>query len=222
MNRLRLARYALRRKSPTPLGAVARGFVAGAIGSGVQSLFFKLVKAPKPTRLPEGEGKPEGNDVSALQAVATRLEGMTRRDLGDKSRVASAIHVLFGAMWGGVYGLVRESFRMPPQLFGVLVWALSDNVLLPAFRLAAWPNRYSAREHRYAVQAHLAYGLATAGSYAALRDLGPIPLSAVPAMLALQAWAFVMRMPPGRAYLRAQPWTKRFLHGTLVQKAALA
>jgi hypothetical protein len=222
MNRLRLARYALRRKAPTPLGAFARGLLAGAIGAGAQSLFFKLVKAPRRTRLPEGVGKPEGDDVPALHALASRLEGLTGRDLGDKARVATAIHVLFGAMWGGVYGLVRESFRMPPQLFGVLVWALSDNVLLPAFRLAAWPHRYSLREHRYAAQAHVAYGLATAGSYAALRDLGPIPLSAVPAMLALQAWAFVLRMPPGRAYLRAQPWTKRWLHGTLVQKAALA
>ena len=222
MNRLRLWRYALRRKAPSPLGALGRGLLAGAIGAGAQSVFFKLVKAPPPTKPPPGEGKPEGNDVTALEAVSGRLEGLTGRDLGDKSRVASAIHYLFGAMWGGLYGLARESFRMPPQLFGVLVWALSDNVLLPAFRLAAWPHRYSGREHRYAVKAHVAYGLATAGSYAVLRDLGPIPLSAVPAMAALQAWAFFLRMPPGRLFLKTQPWHKRMFYGTLVQKAARA
>ena len=227
MNRLRLVRAALRRKAPSPLGALGRGLLAGAIGAGAQSLFFVLTKrwTPQPTRLPEGEGKPEGNDVSALEAVAGRtVEGLMKRTLDpeQKPRVAGAIHYLFGAMWGGLYGLARESFRFPPQLFAVLVWALSDNLFLPAFRLAAWPHRYAAREHRYALQAHLAYGMATAGSYAVLRDLGPIPLSAVPAMVALQAWAFLLRMPPGRAMLQTKPWPKRLLYGTLVQKAALA
>jgi hypothetical protein len=41
-------------------------------------------------------------------------------------------------------------------------------------------------------------------------------------MLGLQVWAFVLRMPPGRVYLKTQPWPKRLLYGTLVQKAALA
>ena len=227
MNRLRLARFALRKKAPSPLGALARGMIAGAAGAGAQSLFFALTRRwmPKPSRPPEGEGKPEGDDVPALQAMAARtVEGLMKRPLSDsaKPRVASAIHYLFGAMWGGLYGLARETARFPPQFFGAAVWMLSDNLLLPAFRLAAWPHRYGLKEHRYALGAHMAYGMATAGSYAVLRDLGPIPLGAVPAMALLQAWAFLLRLPPARAVLRRQPWTARFVHGTLVQKAALA
>ena len=226
MNRVRILKAAMRKKAPSPLGALARGMIAGAVGAGAQSIFFKLVKAPPPSKPPAGEGKPEGDDTSALQAMAGRtVEGLMKRPLPDEAKpgVASAIHYLFGAMWGGLYGLARESLpAFPPPLFGAAVWMLGDNLLLPAFRLAAWPHRYGLREHRYALQAHFAYGLATAGSYAVLRDLGPLPLSAVPAMVLLQAWAFVMRLPPARLFLRTRPWTTRILHGTLVQKAALA
>src|SRR5437763_6829495 len=100
MNRLRFARNALRRKAPTPLGALARGLIAGALGAAAQSAFFKIVKAPAPTRPPRGEGKPEGDDVSALEAVAERtVEGLMKRELDgeQKPRSASLIHVAFGA-----------------------------------------------------------------------------------------------------------------------------
>ena len=229
MNRLRVLRAALERKAPSPLGALARGMIAGVIGAGAQSVFFALTRrwTPKPTRLPPGVGKPEGNDVSSLEAVATRVsEGLMKRGpLSEKQRSvgASAIHYLFGAIWGGLYGLARESFgRVSPALFGAGVWMACDNLLLPAFRVAAWPHRYSLREHHYALHAHCAYGFATAGAYALLRDLGPLPLGAIPAMIALQAWAFILRSPPARLWSKTQPWPQRFFRGTLVQKAALA
>jgi len=161
-----MLRLAMRRKAPTPLGALARGLLAGAIGAGAQSLFFALTKKrqPEPTKLPPALGKPEpeAKDETSLQTVARRLvDDMMQRgpiDEERKSRLATGIHVLFGALWGGLYGLARESFRIPPQLFGSLVWMASDNLLLPAFRLAGWPQHYKPSEHRYAMQAHLVYG----------------------------------------------------------------
>ncbi len=228
MNHLRMLRAAARRKSPSPLGAVVRGMIAGAIGAGVQSLFFKATARwkPKPTRLPEELQTPDAQEESPLQTVARRsLEGLMQRGpVAPETTAAagSAVHYLFGAGWGGLYALCRESFRTSPVLFGIGVWAVSDNLLLPAFRVAAWPQHYSLREHHYAVHAHVVYGLGTSAAYALLRDLGPMPLSTVPAMLALQAWAWLLRSPPGRLIQRVQPWQRRFLNGTLVQKAALA
>ena len=217
MKRLRLIREAMRSRKPTPLGSLWRGLVAGAAGSAAQSLFFKLVKAPEPSH---------PRDESSLQIVGRRLvEDMMKREPlqpEQKAKLASAIHYAFGAAWGGLYGLLRESFRVPPQAFGALVWMASDNLLLPLFRVAKWPQHYRSEEHRYAIQAHLVYGAATAGAYAALRDLGPTPLRAIPALLALQAWAFVLRSPPARLWQKRQPLHKQFLYGTLVQRAALA
>jgi hypothetical protein len=98
----------------------------------------------------------------------------------------------------------------------------SDNLLLPAFRVTAWPQHYTLKEHHYAARAHLVYGLSTAAAYALLRDLGPVPLTAVPATLLLQAWAWLLRSPPGHLFGRRQPWQRRIVNGTLVQRAALA
>jgi hypothetical protein len=230
MNRLQIARAALKRKSPTPLGALARGLIAGAAGAAAQSLFFSATRrwAPEPSKVPPGQGKPErqARKESNLETVARRtVQDLMKRgplDAARKQRAASAVHYFFGAVWGGLYGLWRESFRTSPFLFGVGVWMASDNLLLPAFRVAAWPRHYSMAEHRYALAAHAVYGLATAGCYALLRDLGPVPLRTVPPLLALQASAWMLRTPPMRLLARRQPPHRRLLRSALVRKVALA
>jgi hypothetical protein len=229
MNRLRLYRIALRRKAPTPLGAFVRGLAAGAIGAAGQSLFFAATRrwAPTPTKLPRQLRKPEqkAQSESSVQTVARRaVEGLMKRgplEEADKARAGTAVHYIFGSLWGGVYALCRESFRTSPTLFGATVWAASDNLLLPAFRVAAWPQHYSLEEHHYALQAHFAYGLATASAYALLRDLGPVPLKVLPALVGLQAWAYWLRTPPMRLLARKRPLPQRFL-ASAVQRSALA
>ena len=230
MNRLAFVRAAIRSKSPTPIGSLARGMVAGGLGAAAQSLFFTATRrwAPEPTSLPKERGKPEpqAQGESSLETVAGRtVHGLMQRGPLDdqaKTRVAGAIHYLSGAMWGGVYALCRESFRLSPMLFGAAVWFAGDNLLLPAFRLAAWPQRHSLREHQYALQAHFVYGLSTAAAYALLRDLGPVPAGALPAVLALQAWGWLWRTPPMRLVARRQPLPRRIVQAALVQKVALA
>jgi hypothetical protein len=230
MKRMQMARAAFRRKAPSPLGALARGLIAGAIGAGAQSLFFAATRRwmPEKTSLPPELDRPEAEakGENLLATVARRtVEGLMQRGpltSEGKTAAASAVHYLFGAAWGGLYALCRESFRTSPLLFGAGVWMASDNVLLPAFRVSAWPQHYSFKEHHYALHAHFVYGLSTAAAYALLRDVGPVPISTIPAMLGLQIWAWLLRSPPARLFSRTQPWTRRILHGTLVQKAALA
>jgi len=197
---------------------LVRGLIAGAIGAGIQSLFFKATSrlAPKPTELPPGVAKPEpeAQKESSLETVARRfVEGLMQRgplEKDAKARAASVVHYGFGALWGGLYALARESAPLPPTLFGAVVWLASDNLILPAFRVAAWPQRYSLREHHYALHAHFAYGLGTAGAYALLRDLGPVPLAALPAVLALQAKIWLSHTPPGRLLARNDGPVARF------------
>jgi hypothetical protein len=225
---LRTARALARPRAPSPLGALARGLLAGAAGAGLQSLFFRATRnwAPEPTPVRPEDSRPSlGETESGLEAMGRRLveDLMQRGPLGEaeKRRVATAVHYFFGAAWGGLYGLWRESFRSPGTVFGAVVWLASDNLLLPAFRLAGWPNQYRLAEHRYALQAHLVYALGTAATYALLRDIGPVPLAALPAVVALQARAWALRTPPGRLVQRRQPWPKRFFN-QFANKIALA
>ncbi len=205
--RLSLAWQAARVKKPSPLGALCKGLLAGVVGAWAQDQFFRATKkwTPAPSAVPPSEGRPEfaARHETPLETVARRLiEDLMKRgplDEAGKKRVARAVHYAFGAGWGGLYALSRETApRLPASVFGAAVWMLSDNLLLPAFRVALWPSQYRAAEHHYALQAHLAYGLATAGAYAVLRDLGVSPLAALPALIALRAKLWLKKTPPGR------------------------
>jgi hypothetical protein len=227
LRRVALGRAVVRRKASTPIGALARGLCAGIVGALAQDLFFRVTArlAPRPTPVPPELGKPEREATHEhnLETAARRLYvGMMRRgplDAPAKRRLAGALHYAFGAAWGALYALLRESVpAVPATLFGIGVWAMSDGLLLPAFRLAAWPRHYSLREHHYALHAHVVYALATAGAYAALRDLGAVPLAALPALIALHARLWLSRLPPGQlVFGRREPqfaaqWIDRVAH----------
>jgi hypothetical protein len=142
-------------------------------------------------------------------------------DPARKKAAASVLHYLFGADWGALYGLLRESVRVPPLLFGAAVWMVSDNLILPLFRVAAWPQHYPWKVHAYALQAHFAYGLGTAAAYSVLRKVGLFPLAVIPAALALQARAWFLSSQPAKLLFHNAPWPTRLGFG-LVQKTAQA
>src|SRR5689334_1892551 len=87
MNRWKLRQAALllrglRPHKPGPLGALARGFLAGAAGAGVQSLFFRATAsiAPQPSQPPGDETRPGASGESELQTGSRRFaEGLLQR-----------------------------------------------------------------------------------------------------------------------------------------------
>ena len=131
----------IRRRRVTPLAALGRGLAAGLAGSLAQDIFFAL-------------------------AARRVVEGAMKRELPKKS-IAGRV----GA-WGGAYGLLAGSFRPAATpgggaAFGSLVWLVSDDFILPVFKLAAWPRAYPLKNHAYAAAAHLVYGATVYGVYKA-------------------------------------------------------
>jgi hypothetical protein len=173
-----LVSNAMRR--PSPLGSLVFGALAGAAGSLVQNLFFKATAkaAPKP---PEGAFEPpeaEQRGEQPTETVARRVvEDLAARGPVDdetKKRGNAVVHYTFGSLWGAAYGLARESIpaleTVPGALaWSTLVWAVSDNLILPTFRLGAWPQSYPLKNHVYALGAHVAYGVAVCNVYRLLR-----------------------------------------------------
>jgi hypothetical protein len=186
----------MRKKSAScvaPLVALGAGFAAGIPGSVVQDVFFRVTgrlapETPKDAFVPPEEIQ---RTEQALETVARRfVEQMMRRGpLSEEAKAKGArlVHYGFGGTWGALYGLTRETFPVVGTLsgtlgFGVLVWAVSDNGILPAFRLAAGPRAYPLEIHAYAVAAHLAYAV---GLFAAYRPLAQRPwLGALAAVVA--------------------------------------
>jgi hypothetical protein len=175
------------RRQLSPMGAFWRGLLAGAAGSAVQALFFKATTriAPQPPKDAFEPAEPEQVNELPTQTVARRAARLAGRTLSDeqKQRGANFVHFGFGSLWGLGYGLARESLpvaRHPlaAAAYGTLVWTVSDNVLLPAFKLGGWPRRYSWKTHAYAWGAHLVYGATVAASYELLRKVAAVPLLA--------------------------------------------
>jgi hypothetical protein len=166
----------------TPLAAFGYGLVAGALGAGVQSLFFKATAriTPKPPKDAfEPPEKRQRSEPETVTVARRAIEGMMKRPASARAleRGGTIVHHAFGALWGAAYGLARESLgRRPGPLwvagYSTLVWAVSDNLLLPIFRIAAWPSAYPIRSHAYALAAHFAYGGGVFVAYETLRNDG--------------------------------------------------
>jgi hypothetical protein len=160
----------------SPVVALAEGLLAGALGAAVQTLFFSATRklAPRPAKdaftPPELEQRDERETETIARRAFEELAGRGPLSPEQKQLGGQLVHFAFGAGWGGLYGLARATW---PQLrhplgvgaFALTVWATSDNLILPAFRLAAWPQKYPPRTHAYAIAAHLAYGVGVAGAF---------------------------------------------------------
>ncbi|HWO11597.1 MAG TPA: DUF1440 domain-containing protein [Polyangiaceae bacterium] len=182
----------------SPLGAFCGGLVAGLVGSVAQSLYFSWTRklAPAPALDVFEPVEPEQRHELPTQTIARRFKEhlVHAGPLANADRAAGMVHLAFGSAWGGAYGLVAGT--LPPRArlkaglaFGAAVWLLSDDVLLPAFKLAAWPQHYPVKTHLYALAAHAVYGAAVATAFEGLHR------AARPATVALGAYWLTRHVP---------------------------
>jgi hypothetical protein len=157
----------------TPIGAVARGVIAGAVGTAaMDALLFARYRrkgggssakdwetsagltsweqAPAPAQL----GKRLVDGVFSIELPPTRAR-----------LVNNVMHWGYGIFNGTQYGIVAESLPTPRAryglAFGAMVWA-TDYVILPAAKLYEPIWKYDLRTLADDLSAHLVYGLATA------------------------------------------------------------
>lgn len=197
----------------SPLGAFCGGLVAGLLGSIAQNLFFASTKKLAPSSAAPFElAEPEQATETATQTVARRLtEHLAQRGpVEHRQLAAQLVHLGFGSAWGGAYGLVASSIPRRGVLttglaFGMMVWLISDDILLPAFRLSAWPHHYPVKTHLYAIAAHAVYGLTVASTHAALeRAVNPAARAALGSL-------WVTRRAPKLLRPAARRWARRGL-----------
>lgn len=157
----------------TPVGAVVRGLLAGAVGTAaMDALLFFRYRRGGGTSSPEdwefSEGLSSWKDAPAPAQVGKRLtEGLfdirlppTRAPL-----VNNVTHWGYGVLGGAQYGLIvgslpkhRVGYGLP---FGASVW-LSGYLVLPLAKLYKPIWEYDRKTLAKDLSAHLVYGLATA------------------------------------------------------------
>jgi hypothetical protein len=173
----------LSRHSPpiaaTPVGALARGALAGTAGTLAMDLllFARYKRAGGKDRFSAWEfssGVVSWDDAPAPAQVGRRVvESVFQRKLPDQraALVNNIVHWSFGILSGAQYGLLGGSLRRPNTLygapFGAGVWATGFAVL-PAAGLYEPIWKYDHKTLAKDLSAHLVYGLTTAAVFGRL------------------------------------------------------
>lgn len=155
------------RSSLTPLGAVSRGLVAGAIGTAPHDR--------RSDRLLQGDR----HRAKLHGKVAKRIiEGVLKREVAEERTnvLNQGIHWLYGTLMGLPYGLAAGSRWRPPPLlrsataFGLAVWA-AGRIELKAMQLAPPPWQDPPASLAIDVGFHQVYGLGAALAFRALNRI---------------------------------------------------
>jgi hypothetical protein len=161
--------------SATPVGAIGRGLVAGALGTAaMDALLF--------SRYRRGGGTDHFGDWETSASVSTweqapapaqvgrrLVEGLFDRKLPpSRARLVNNVtHWAFGMLAGAQYGIIAGSQRSPRVLhglpFGAAVWA-SGYAILPLAGLYEPIWKYDAKTLADDLSAHLVFGFATASA----------------------------------------------------------
>jgi len=148
----------------------ALGIAGGLAASLAMNLFQTGWSAVSKRLKPEDGDGGGGDEPSTVKAADQVAQATTGNPVpGDQRQAAGqAIHYGFGALLGGLYGAtgtvypaVRTGFGAP---FGAAVWAVADEVAVPAAGLSEPPTRTPASTQVYALASHLLFGAVLEGS----------------------------------------------------------
>jgi len=162
--------------SQTILKNAAFGIVGGLAASLAMNAFQSGWSAVSKQLSPNGDEDRQGDDEPSTVKAADQLaEATTGEAIPDEKREAAGqvTHYASGALLGGLYGAtatlypaVRTGFGAP---FGAAVWAVADELVVPAAGLSKPPTQTPASTHLYALASHLLFGAVLDGSQTLLQ-----------------------------------------------------
>jgi hypothetical protein len=164
------------RKHPlTPLAVVAKGLLAGVIGTAsMDTARYVMYRRAGGTDSPLAwEFAPVDSWEQAPdpgQVVKRLIEGFTQRELPDRWAfpISTIAHWSYGSAWASLYSVLVGSLRRPNPLYGVpfgaTVW-VSDYIFLPAAGLYKPIWEYDAKTLAKDLGGHLAYGAGTGAAF---------------------------------------------------------
>jgi putative membrane protein len=158
---------------------LASGIVAGIAGglaaSWVMNEFMekmgpplqKVVEGDRPSKQRRQDGGEKSDDATmkTADAVVSTVTGGRHLSHEGKEKSGPIVHYAFGALMGGIYGVVVEGV---PDMrfgfgtgFGAALFAGADLVAVPAFHLSGSPADAPVTSLATPFAAHLVYGAVT-------------------------------------------------------------
>ena len=154
---------------------MAAGLAGGLAATAVMSQFQAISqrwKRPEPEEAPE---HPQPDSEPATVKAAAALAHGAGLELSPRAKgpAGTAVHYAFGAANGVFYGALSEyTGRIQAgrgMAFGTGLWALADEVAVPAFGLSRPPGDFRLSTHLYALASHLVYGFTADAVWRAVR-----------------------------------------------------
>jgi uncharacterized membrane protein YagU involved in acid resistance len=146
-------------------GAVA-GVAGGLAASFVMEAFQQMIS--ELSRKKGDDKKEEHGDIPANEKAAVAIsETVFGHKLTQSGRkeAGEAVHYAMGGVSGLIYGVASEFSPVPSTAaglpFGTAVWAIADDVAVPALGLSKPPAEFPVSTHLYALSSHLVYGVTT-------------------------------------------------------------
>lgn len=112
-----------------------------------------------------GSDRPEDNAAVRTSNAVSELVFNHKLNEHEKEVGGAIAHYAMGATSGAIYGAFAE---LVPQAtvaeglpFGIAVWAIADEAVVPALGLSKPGSEYPLSKHVYAIASHLVYGITT-------------------------------------------------------------
>jgi hypothetical protein len=156
-------------------GSVARGVVAGLVGTAAMTVVQLAVRKARGQRLDTPVPRTWAEAPAPAQLAKKAATAVGRPRAVTKKQVpllTQALHWGYGLWWGTAYGAAASALDPSPlvagPVLGLGVWAASYGELVP-LGIYEPPWRYPVSELALDLSYHLAYGAGVAATYAALR-----------------------------------------------------
>jgi putative membrane protein len=152
---------------------VAGGIIGGLLGAYVMGKTMRAVEDLSP-RKPEETPAAEQPTVKTAAAISEMLlhKTLTQRQREPAGRT---VHYMFGALLGGLYGLLAPESRAvragAGTLYGLAVWFGADELALPALKLTPPARELPKSMHVEAAAAHVVFGITLDSVWRASRPL---------------------------------------------------
>ena len=158
-------------KIASVIGHTAAGIAGGLAASFVMSKFQTgwktLAREFDPDSAERQAKEGESATVKAANRVSQSTTGAPVPE-PQKETAGEAVHYGFGALLGGLYGAassvapqVRTGFG---TIFGTAVWAVADEIAVPAADLTKPPQQVPSSQHLYSIVSHVLFGAVLEGS----------------------------------------------------------
>ncbi|HET8538301.1 MAG TPA: DUF6789 family protein [Anaeromyxobacter sp.] len=157
-----------RERRPGAVADAAIGAASGLAASWVMSAAYGPLWRAGSEETRRREQEAQGGMPPATIRAAEAAAAAVGRELPERRKGLGGwiVHYAYGVAWGAAFALGARAAggRRPVATglaFGVALWLLSDEVLVPLFRFSRPPTRYPATTHAKGLAAHLVYGVAT-------------------------------------------------------------